>query len=44
VGGSLCLWVVVFVFWLVMVVGWWWVVVGIGHHVVVAVGGVVGLW
>jgi len=43
VGGSLCLWVVIFVFWPVMV-GWSWVVVGVGCHVVVAVGSVVGLW
>jgi len=44
VGSHLCLWVVVFVFWLVVVTGLLWVVVGIGCHVVVAVGGVVGLW
>ena len=44
VGGRLHLWMVVFVFWPVMVTGNSWVVVGIGRHVVVAVGGVVGLW
>ena len=44
VGSHLCLWVVVFVFWLVVVMGHLWVVVGIGRHVVVAIGGVVGLW
>ena len=35
---------VIFVFWLVVVMGHSWVVVGVGCHVVVAVGGVVGLW
>jgi len=44
VGSHLCLWTVVFVFWLVVVMGRSWVVVGVGHRVVVAVGGVVGLW
>jgi len=43
VGGHLCLWVVVFIFWLVVVMGHLWVVIGIRCHVVVAVGGVVGL-
>jgi len=44
VGGRLRLWTVIFVFWLVVVTGRSWVVVGVGCHVVVAVGGVVGLW
>jgi len=44
VGSRLCLWTVVFVFWLVVVTGHSWVVIGVGCHVVVAVGGVVGLW
>ena len=44
VGGRLCLWTVIFIFWPVVVMGHLWVVVGIGHHVMVAVGGVVGLW
>jgi len=44
VGSHLFLWVVVFVFWLVVVTGHLWVVVGIGCHVVVAIGSVVGLW
>ena len=44
VGSCLCLWAVNFVFWPVVVTGHSWVVVGIGHHVVVAVGSVVGLW
>ena len=42
-GSHLCLWTVVFVFWPVVVTGHSWVVVGIGRHVVVAIGGVVGL-
>ena len=44
VGGCLRLWVVVFVFWPVVVTGHSWVVVGVGCCVVVAIGGVVGLW
>jgi len=43
VGGHLCLWVVVFIFWLVVVMGRSWVVIGVRCRVVVAVGGVVGL-
>jgi len=40
VGGHLCLWMVVFVFWPVVVTGCLWVVIGIGigRCVVVAVG------
>ena len=38
------MWTVVFVFWPVVVMGCSWVVVGVGCHVMVAVGGVVGLW
>ena len=44
VGSRLCLWMVVFIFWLVVVTGRSWVVVGVGRHVMVAVGGVVELW
>jgi len=44
VGGRLCLWTVIFIFWLVVVTGHLWVVVGVGHRVMVAIGGVVGLW
>jgi len=44
VGGRLCLWTVVFIFWPVMVMGHSWVVVGVGRRVMVAVGSVVGLW
>jgi len=43
VGSRLHLWVVIFIFWLVVVMGRSWVVIGIRCHVVVAVGGVVGL-
>jgi len=43
VGSHLCLWTVIFVFWLVVVTGCLWVVIGIGCRVMVAVGGVVGL-
>ena len=43
VGGHLCLWAVVFIFWLVVVMGCSWVVIGIRCRVVVAIGSVVGL-
>ena len=44
VGGCLHLWMVVFIFWPVVVTGCSWVVVGVGCCIVVAIGGVVGLW
>jgi len=43
VGGHICLWVVIFVFWLVVVTRHSWAVIGIGCCVVVAIGSVVGL-